>query len=153
MDHSGTRLLAASRPAIWQHLTSAQSLALCIPGCERVTGTMADGFEMAVGHKVGPFTLHFTGTIELCDVIPARSVTLTGRGKGAIAGLAQGSARIRLSDHPDGAEIAWDLGALIDGRVARLGRKPLDGAVSAMTEHFIDRLDALLQAETGSRSG
>jgi len=145
MDHAGTRILPASRETVWRHLTSAESLALCIPGCDRVTGSIEDGFDMVVARKVGPFTLHFAGTIVLSDIVPARSVTLTGRGKGGVAGLAEGSARIQLSDHPEGTEIAWDLGALLEGRVARLGREPIHRAIAAMTEHFVNRLDALLR--------
>ena len=144
MDHAGTRILAADRWTVWRHLTSAKSLAHCIPGCESVTGNATEGFEMVVRRKVGPFNLNFAGTIELVDVVPARRVTLVGRGKGGIAGLAEGDARIRLADHAGGCAFHWDLGALLDGRIARLGHKPLDAAVAAMTGRFLDRLEELL---------
>ena len=151
MDHSGSRILAARRAQVWQHLTSAESLRYCIPGCETVSGSVETGFDMVVRRKVGPFNLQFAGTIDLADVVPARSVTLTGRGKGGVAGLAEGRARIRLSDRPDGTEIAWDLGALLDGRVARLGQKPIGAAVAMMTGMFVDRLDELLRQDSGPR--
>ena len=153
MDHTGTRILPADRARVWRHLTSAESLALCIPGCEHVTGSVEEGFDMVVARKVGPINLHFAGTIELSEVVPTRSVTLTGRGKGGVAGLAEGSARIRLADHPEGSEIAWDLGALLEGRVARLGGRLISRAVAAMTEHFVDRLDALLRDEARAGRG
>lgn len=144
MDHNGTRILAADRWTIWRHLTSPRSLAHCIPGCDSVTGNPTDGFEMVVRRKVGPFNLHFTGTIQLVDVVPARRVTLLGRGKGGLAGFAEGDARIRLADHAGGTELAWDLGALLDGRAARLGHKHVDAAVTNMTGRFLDRLEELL---------
>ena len=144
MDHTGSRILAADRWTIWRHLTSPASLAYCIPGCESVTGNQYDGFEMVVRSKVGPLALRFKGTIELVDPVPARRVTLVGRGKGGIAGLAEGDARIRLSDHATGTLLAWELGALLDGRVARLGHKPIDTAVTMMTGRFLDRLEGLL---------
>ena len=150
MDHAGTHIFAAQRTKVWRHLTSPESLAYCIPGCETVTGSVEAGFDMVVRRKLGLFTLHFAGTIELADVVPARSVTLTGRGKGGVAGLAQGRARIRLADHPDGTEIAWDLGALLEGRVARLGRQPIEAMVAKMTGHFADRLDEVLRQDTGA---
>jgi len=147
MGHAGHRILPAGRATVWHHLTSAQSLALCIPGCERVTGDVTSGFEMVVSRKLGPINLQFAGTIELSEVVPARSVVLTGHGKGGVAGLAEGRARIALSDHPDGTEITWDLGAALDGKVTRLGRRPIEGAVATMTERFVDRLDALLRGD------
>ena len=153
MDHSGTRILAADRWTVWRHLVSAQSLAHCIPGCESVAGTADTGFEMVVRRKVGPFQLHFAGTIELVDVVPARRVTLVGRGKGGLAGLAEGDARIRLADHEAGTLLAWDLGALLEGRVARLGRKPLDAAVATMTGRFLDRLEELLPGGVAGGGG
>jgi len=144
MDHSGTRVLAADRWTIWRHLISAESLAYCIPGCDSVSGDLKEGFEMVVRRKVGPFNMNFTGTIELVDVVPARRVTLIGRGKGGLAGLAEGDARIRLADHAGGTLLTWDLGALLDGRVAKLGRKPIDAAVTTMTGRFLDRLEELM---------
>lgn len=144
MDHTGTRLLPADRWTVWRHLVSPESLARCIPGADSVTGNPTDGFEMVVRRKVGPFHLNFTGTIDLVDVVPARRVTLVGRGKGGLAGLAEGDARIRLSDHPGGTLLEWDLGALLEGRIAKLSHKPLEAAVAAMTGRFLDRLAALL---------
>lgn len=153
MEHSGTRIFAADRWTIWRHLISPESLAHCIPGCDSVAGNPADGFEMIVRRKVGPFRLHFAGTIELVDVVPARKVTLVGRGKGGIAGLAEGDAQIRLADHPDGTELTWDLGALLDGRVARLGHKPIDAAVATMTGRFLDRLEGLMPGGSSGTDG
>jgi carbon monoxide dehydrogenase subunit G len=150
MDHSGTRILAAPRATVWRHLTSPESLAYCIPGCETVSGDVEAGFDMVVRRNLGLFTLHFEGTIDLVDVVPARSVTLTGRGKGGVAGHAKGKARIRLADHPGGTEIAWDLAALLEGRVARLGRQPIEAMAAAMTGRFVDRLEALLQQDPGA---
>ncbi len=150
MDHAGTRILAARRATVWRHLTSPESLAYCIPGCETVTGSVETGFDMVVRRNLGLFTLHFAGTIDLADVVPARSVTLTGRGKGKVAGLARGSARIRLADHPDGTEITWDLAARLEGRVARLGRQPIEAMADAMTARFVDRLEEVLQRDTGA---
>ena len=144
MDHSGTRVLLADRWTVWRHLVAAESLAHCIPGCDSVVGNLHDGFDMVVRRKVGPFNLNFAGTIELADVVPARRVTLIGRGKGGLAGLAEGDARLRLADHADGTLLTWDLGALLDGRVAKLGRKPIDAAVATMTGRFLDRLEELL---------
>ena len=150
MDHAGTRIIAAQRTKVWQHLTSPESLAYCIPGCETVAGSVETGFDMVVRRKLGLFTLHFAGTIDLADVVPARSVTLVGRGKGGVAGLAKGSARIRLVDHPGGTEITWGLGALLEGRVARLGRQPIEAMVATMTAHFVERLEEVLQQDTGT---
>ncbi len=150
MEITGSRIVCASRVAVWAHLTSAESLAFCIPGCEHVTGSPEAGFDMVVRRKVGVFTLHFAGTIALSDVIPGESVTLTGRGKGGVAGFAEGSARIWLSDRDGGTELAWDLGALLDGRVARLGHRPLRAVVTAMTDRFADRLEDLLRQDAGT---
>ena len=153
MDHSGTRVLTADRWTVWRHLISAESLTHCIPGCDSVSGSLTDGFDMVVRRKVGPFNLNFAGTIELVDVVPARRVTLIGRGKGGLAGLAEGDARIRLADHDDGTLLTWDLGALLDGRVAKLGRKPIDTAVATMTGRFFDRLEELLPGGGSGSAG
>lgn len=144
MDLTGSRILPAPRTAVWAHLIAPDSLARCIPGCERVTGNPVDGFDMVVSQNLVLTKVTFEGTIELSDVVPATSVTLTGRGKGGVAGHAKGSAGIRLDDHPVGTEISWDLGALLEGRVARIGRGVVHSLATRMTMRFLDRLEALL---------
>ena len=149
LDITGRRALPASRARAWAHLTSPESLASCIPGCTDVSGSVARGFDMVVIRKLGPVKLNFAGTISLSDIDPARSVTLTGRGRGGVAGLAEGRARIQFSDHPAGCEIAWDLGALVEGRISRFGARPIRAAAAMMTETFVDRLEGLLRREAG----
>ena len=104
MDLTGSRILPAPRTEVWAHLIAPDSLARCIPGCERVTGNPVDGFDMVVSQNLVLTKVTFEGTIELSDVVPATSVTLTGRGKGGVAGHAKGSAGIRLDDHPVGTD-------------------------------------------------
>lgn len=147
MDITGSRILPAPRLAVWAHLIAPESLARCIPGCESVSGNADDGFEMVVSQNLVLTRVTFAGTLLLSDVVPGASVTLTGRGKGGVAGHAAGSAGIRLADHPEGTEFNWDLGALVEGRIARTGQKVIHGLATRMTARFLDRLEAILAEE------
>jgi carbon monoxide dehydrogenase subunit G len=54
MQMNDTRLIAADPALVWQALLNPEVLKACVPGCEEMTGTAADGFEAVVVQKVGP---------------------------------------------------------------------------------------------------
>ena len=118
MELSGTRIIAADVATVWAHLNDAETLRACIPGCEDLSGSPHDGFSAVVKQKVGPVKATFKGSVQLENVIPGESYTITGEGKGGVAGFAKGGADVVLTavdagtgrnDHLHQAEIAGPL--------------------------------------------
>jgi uncharacterized protein YndB with AHSA1/START domain len=97
MEMHATRTLAADRATVWAALNDAETLKACIPGCEELTGTPEEGFEAVVKQKVGPVKATFKGAVTLSDVVPGTSYTISGEGKGGVAGFAKGAAQVALS--------------------------------------------------------
>ena len=82
MELKDTKEIAAPRAEVWNALLSAEVLKDCVPGCQEMTGSPAEGFEATVVQKVGPVKATFKGAVTLSDIVEGESLTLSGEGKG-----------------------------------------------------------------------
>jgi uncharacterized protein len=77
---------------VWDAILNPDVLKECIPGCESLTGSVAEGYEAVVKQKVGPVSATFTGLVQLSDIVEGKSLKISGEGKGGVAGFAKGGA-------------------------------------------------------------
>lgn len=146
MELHANRHIAADRQAVWTALNEAEVLKACIPGCEELTGSPEEGFEATVKQKVGPVKATFRGAVVLSDVVPGESYTISGEGKGGVAGFAKGAAQVRLSDHPEGGtELHYDVDAKVGGKIAQLGSRLVNSFATKMADQFFERFQARLE--------
>ena len=54
MQLSDQRQIKAAPAVVWAAILDPEVLKACVPGCESMTGSPADGFEAVVVQKVGP---------------------------------------------------------------------------------------------------
>jgi hypothetical protein len=139
MEMSGSRVIAADRETVWTHLNDPETLKACIPGCEELTGSPEEGFEAVVKQKVGPVKATFKGGVTLSNVNPPESYTISGEGKGGVAGFAKGGADVRLDEVEDGTELHYEVKAQVGGKLAQLGNRLIDGFARKMADQFFDR--------------
>lgn len=147
MEMNGTRVIAAPREKVWAHLNSAETLKACIPGCEELTGSARDGFEAVVKQKVGPVKATFRGSVALSDVVAPESYSISGEGKGGVAGFAKGGAQVRLVPVPEGTELSYDVTAKVGGKLAQLGSRIVDGFAKKMADAFFENFQAAVEAD------
>ena len=145
MEMNGTRQIAAPREVVWAALSDAEVLKSAIPGCEELTGSPADGFEARVKQKVGPVSATFQGKVQLTDVVPLTSYTISGEGKGGAAGFAKGSAAVRLDDKDGGTQLSYEVKASVGGKLAQLGSRVIDGVAKKMADSFFDNFQAAVE--------
>lgn len=103
MDFFGSYMLLADRLTVWRALNDASVLKLAIPGCHRIEWVSATSLEVKIKVNLGFVHPVFAGELELSDVEPATSYTLSGKGRGAVLGLARGAASVSLRDVNRGA--------------------------------------------------
>jgi carbon monoxide dehydrogenase subunit G len=159
MKLSDSREIKADPATVWQAILDPEVLKDCIPGCESLTGSVADGFEAAVVQKVGPVKARFAGVVHLTDIDEGRSVKISGEGKGGAAGFAKGGAVVTLEPIPAGTRLTYEVEASVGGKIAQLGSRIIDGFAKKMADDFFARFqDAvegpdeaeLLAAATGA---
>lgn len=145
MELIGTRIIAADRATVWTHLNRAETLKVCIPGCEELTGSAENGFEAVMKQKVGPVKATFKGAVTLEDVDAPNSYRIIGEGKGGIAGFAKGAANVVLTDVEGGTELSYHVDAKVGGKLAQLGSRIVGGFAKKMADQFFENFQATVE--------
>jgi carbon monoxide dehydrogenase subunit G len=125
MEMNGEERIAAPRQVVWEALNDPDVLRECIPGCESLEKSSDTEMSAAVKIKIGPVSARFTGDVTLENINAPESYTISGEGKGGIAGFAKGGADVKLVE--DGAETVLTYDVKGSGRrQARPARLPPD---------------------------
>lgn len=133
----GEETIPASAEEVWAALNDPEILKACIPGCESLE--MITDHEMAatVQLALGPIKAKFNGMVELTDLDPPRSYTISGQGKGGIAGFAKGSADVVLrEEHPRTTVLTYTVRADVGGKIAQLGGRLIQSASKKLAAQF-----------------
>lgn len=140
MDFGGRYLFGAKRDEVWAALNDTRVLAAVIPGCERIEWTGPETLDLTIKISLGVINPRFAGELQLSDVDPARSYTLTGRGKGGMLGMAQASAAIALEDEGRGTILSFAAVGKADGGIMRLGRTLICNSAQKLIDGFFEAI-------------
>ena len=149
MKMSDERVIAADQATVWAALLSPEVLKACVPGCQEMTGSAAEGFEATVVQKVGPVKATFKGAVTLSEMDEPNFLTLTGEGKGGAAGFAKGSSSVRLTPVEGGTQIVYEVDASVGGKLAQLGSRIIDSFSKKMADQFFERFQAVVEGTDG----
>ena len=89
-------MISAPREAVWKALNDPEILRQAIPGW-RLPNSDTD-FTAHAAEDQAPVKAPFTGEVQLTDLDPPNGYTISGEGKGGLAGFAKGGAVVRLED-------------------------------------------------------
>ncbi len=154
MEMSGSYTIAAPRDQVWDALNDADTLKACIPGCESLNKTADNAFEAKVKAKVGPVSATFTGAVTLEDLNPPASYTITGEGKGGVAGFAKGGAKVALEEQgPDSTLLKYDVKAQVGGKLAQIGARLIDGTAKKLADEFFTTFAAIVEGNAQTARG
>jgi carbon monoxide dehydrogenase subunit G len=142
MDLKGEYRIAAPREKVWAMINDPAVLAECIPGCESLEGSPDTGFAARVTTKVGPIKATFTGEVKLSNVNAPESLTISGEGKGGVAGFAKGGADVRLAEDGEGTVLTYVARAQVGGKLAQLGARLIDSTAKKLADEFFNKLAA-----------
>ncbi|MFK0275749.1 carbon monoxide dehydrogenase subunit G [Ensifer sp. NPDC090286] len=136
MDMTGEERIAAGRDAVWRGLNDPEILKRCIPGCQSLEMTSPTELAAVVKIKIGPVSASFTGNVVLSNLNPPESYTISGEGKGGIAGFAKGGADVALTEDGDETVLRYDVKAEIGGKLAQLGSRLIDSTAKKLAQQF-----------------
>src|SRR5271170_3079556 len=117
MTMSGEYQLAVPRETVWEKLNDAETLKACIPGCETLDKLSDTEFQAVAVTKIGPVKARFKGKVTLSDLDPPKGYKITGQGDGGVA-------------------------AQIGGKLARFGRRLINGAARKLADDFFKKFVA-----------
>ncbi|MCO5065754.1 MAG: carbon monoxide dehydrogenase subunit G [Rhizobiaceae bacterium] len=145
MDMNGEERIAAPIDVVWAALNDPEVLRLCIPGCTALEKTSDTNMTATVQLRVGPIKANFEGVVELSDLEPPRSYTISGEGKGGIAGFAKGQAQVSLTENgPSDTTLSYQVKADVGGRIAQLGGRLIDATARKLAGQFFTSFGAQL---------
>jgi carbon monoxide dehydrogenase subunit G len=147
MELKGEYRIPAPRKRVWAMLNDPNVLRECIPGCESLEGSAAEGFAARVTTKVGPVKATFNGQVTLSNVKPPESYTISGEGKGGVAGFAKGGADVHLAEDGAGTLLTYAVTAQVGGKLAQLGSRLIDSTSKKLADQFFSSFAAKAGAE------
>jgi carbon monoxide dehydrogenase subunit G len=145
MDMTGERHIPAPRARVWEALNDPEVLKACIPGCESLTKLSDTDLQATAAVKIGPISARFSGKVQLSDLDPPKSYTISGEGQGGVVGFAKGGAKVALADDgPEATTLNYTVQAQVGGKIAQLGARLIDSTAKKMADDFFDRFSAQL---------
>jgi carbon monoxide dehydrogenase subunit G len=133
---SGENRIPASQEKVWAALNDPAVLKASIPGCQALEKTSDTEMTATVQAKVGPVKATFNGHVTLSNIDPPNGYTITGEGKGGVAGFAKGGADVKLTPDGDGTLLAYKVNAQVGGKLAQIGGRLIDATAKQMADQF-----------------
>ena len=146
MDLKGEYRIRASRSDVWAMINDPQVLKDCIPGCDSLDGSLEDGFTARVTTKIGPIKATFDGSVKLSNIQAPESYTISGEGKGGVAGFAKGGADVHLAEAEGETILSYTAKAQVGGKLAQLGARLIDSTAKKLADEFFASLAARASA-------
>lgn len=146
MQMTGQRVLPVSPQQAWDALNDPEMLKACIPGCESVTLTGPDQYEVLMAARIGPVAAKFKGKLTQSDVVEPVSYKISFDGQGGVAGFGKGSADVRLTAVPEGTQLNYDVSAQVGGKIAQIGSRLVDAAAAKIADDFFASFETKLGA-------
>jgi uncharacterized protein len=152
MEMTSTRIVPAPVETVWAALNDPVMLTSCIPGCEAILPDGENAYTISIAARVGPVAANFSGRLEISDLDPPRSYTLTFDGQGGAAGFAKGSAKVALAPAENGAatSLSYTVNAQVGGKIAQIGSRLVDGAAQKLADDFFRRFSDAVAAKVGA---
>ena len=146
MDFGGRYRIAASRSAVWAALNDTAILKAAIPGCHRIDWAGEAALDLEIKVNLGVVHPVFKGDLALSGIVPAERYTLSGKGRGGLLGLAEGSADIVLSDMGEETLLVFAARGGASGQIMRLGKAIIGNSAQKVIDGFFERFGEAMGA-------
>ena len=146
MEMKGEQLIPAPQQAVWNGLNDPEVLKACVPGCESITPTGDNEYQVLMVARVGPVSAKFKGKLTLSDIKPPHSYAIAFEGQGGPAGFAKGGAKVSLGTQGMTTRLAYDVKASVGGKLAQIGSPLIDAAAKKVADDFFRNFNERMSA-------
>ena len=146
MQLTNQQTLPVTQAQAWDALNDISLLRAAIPGCEGITPTGENQYEVLITAAIGPVKAKFKGKLQLENLQPPTSYTLRFDGQGGAAGHGKGQADIRLEAiDAHSTLLHYTAQASVGGKIAQIGSRLVDMAAQKMATEFFESFNTKLQ--------
>ena len=138
MEMTGEELISLTQDETWKALNDPAVLKDSIPGCESITRTGDNAYDVVVTAKVGPVSAKFKGKMTVTNANPPHNYTLVFEGQGGVAGFAKGEATVNLTPEGKNTKLAYSAKAAVGGKLAQVGARLIDGVAKQLAGKFFE---------------
>ena len=143
----GEERIRAPVAKVWEALNDPEVLKVCIPGCQSLEKKSDNELAATVVLKIGPIKANFVGEVTLTNLNPPNSYTISGEGKGGIAGFARGGADVTLAaDGDDDTVLTYTAKADVGGKIAQLGSRLITSTSNKLASQFFSSFNEKVSA-------
>ena len=143
----GEERIEAPLQKVWEALNDPAVLKACIPGCQSLEKKSDTELAATVVLKVGPIKATFAGEVTLKNLKPPHSYTISGEGKGGVAGFAKGGADVKLTaDGPNATILNYAAKADVGGKIAQLGSRLIESTSKKLAGQFFSTFNETVSA-------
>ena len=147
MNFNGSYKLNSDVEKVWLNLNNPEILKKCIDGCREFSEITDNKYKAKIVIKLGPVNASFISNINILNIKKPESYEIEAKGNAGSLGFASGNVKIFLKEINDKTILSYDANSKINGKLAQLGSRLIDGSVKKNTERFFQKFEELLNQE------
>ena len=148
MKFTGNFVLNSSKKKVWENLNNIVVLKKCIDGCQEFLYIDNNKYNAKIFIKLGPVNASFLSTIEINNIIEEESYEIIAQGNAGQLGNASGKVIIFLKEIDKTTILNYEADTRINGRIAQLGSRLIDGSVKKNTDLFFQNFSKVLNEDS-----
>jgi hypothetical protein len=146
MDIRGDRTLDAPRDAVFAAICDPNALLEVIPGCREIEQVSETEYRGRIALRLPGIVGTYATVVRLVDADPPGYGRLEGNVTGSLGSI-RGDATFRLTDAVGGTAVEYEGHAAIDGPLARLDSRFIEGLARSLIDQGLGTLEARLIRE------
>jgi carbon monoxide dehydrogenase subunit G len=136
LHFSGAPEVTVTQERVWKALLDPHFVGASAPGVEEVEVLSSDRYNLHLGLGIAFFKLHIVMHVRMHDLQPQEQASLTATGS-APGTEVEVRSRIHIEPlAPDRQRLNWQAEGEVQGALAGLGARLLEGVVRSFTEDF-----------------
>ena len=148
MKFSGSYELNSSKKRVWENLNNIDVLKKCIDGCKEFLSVDNNKYNAIIYVKLGPVNTTFRSTIQINNIIEEESYEIEAQGNAGQLGNASGRVKVILKELNKTTILNYEADTRINGRLAQLGSRLIDGSVKKNTDLFFQNFSKILNEDS-----
>ncbi|MCZ4282711.1 carbon monoxide dehydrogenase subunit G [Kiloniella laminariae] len=145
MEMTGRYIINSPRQLVWEAMNDPQILKQAIPRCDEAIRHSDTEFTAVFSFNLGFIKPRLQSLISLSEIDAPNSYVMAAEGKGKLAGLAKGKARVKLSEQ-DATTTLLEFQAEGDmqGTIAEMASKLVTKTAQKLADDFFYRFDQVV---------
>ena len=136
MKFKGSYQLNAKIVDVWKSLNDPEVLKNCIDGCKEFISIDKNKYKAKIFVKLGPVNTSFQSVIKIENIVEEESYDIEAKGNAGQLGNASGKIKVSLEENNNKTILSYQAETRINGKLAQLGSRLIDGSVKKNTDIF-----------------